>query len=76
MTRAWSYSCTRLEDYRRVTALPTVTREDLLAAGFSPGEALEAALARARQLHFSGFDRQHALKQVVAEATLHKAVDS
>ena len=66
----------RLEDYRRVTALPTVTREDLLAAGFSPGEALEAALARARQLHFSGFDRQHALKQVVAEATLHKAVDS
>lgn len=66
----------RLEDYRRVMTLPMVTREDLLAAGFSPGEALEAALARVRQLHFSGFDRQHALKQVMAEATLHKAVDS
>lgn len=65
----------RLEDYRRVMALPMVTRDELLAAGFSPGEALEDALARARHLHFSGFDRQHALKQVMAEATLHKSVD-
>lgn len=65
----------RLEDYRRVAALPTVTREDLTAAGIAPGEALENALARARQLHFSGFDRAHALRQVIAEATLHKAVD-
>ncbi len=70
----------RLEDYRRVVALPMVTREDLLAAGFEPGETLEKALARARQLHFSGFDRQRALTQVLAEAmsdaTLHKSVDS
>lgn len=58
----------RLEDYRRVAALPMVAREDLLAAGFTPGEALEAALNRARQLHFSGYDRQKALKQVLAEA--------
>ena len=58
----------RLEDYRRVVARPTVTRDDLLAAGFPPGEALENALQRARQLHFSGFDRQKALRQVVAEA--------
>jgi hypothetical protein len=49
-------------------ARPMVTREDLLAAGFPPGEALENALQRARQLHFSGFDRQKALRQVVAEA--------
>ena len=58
----------RLEDYRRIVALPMVTREDLLAAGFSPGVALEAALARARQLHFSGYDCQHAIRQVTAEA--------
>lgn len=58
----------RLEDYRRVAALPMVTRDDLLAVGFAPEEALEEALARARQLHFSGYDRQHALMQVMAEA--------
>jgi len=57
----------RLEDYRRVMALPMVTREDLLAAGFFPGEALEEALARARHLHFSGFSPEKALGQVLAE---------
>ena len=57
----------RLEDYRRVMALPMVTRDDLLAAGFSPGEALEEALARARHLHFSGFSPEKALGQVLAE---------
>ena len=70
----------RLEDYRRVAALPMVTREDLLAAGFAEGDALEKAMARSRQLHFSGFDVRHALRQVIAEAksgaSLHKAVDS
>jgi ferrous iron transport protein B len=30
--------------------------------------SLEAALARARQLHFSGYDCQHAIRQVTAEA--------
>jgi hypothetical protein len=58
----------RLEDYRLVMTLPMADREDLLAAGFAPGEALEAALARARQLHFSGFDRLSAVRQVTAEA--------
>ena len=57
----------RLEDYRRVMTLPMVTREDLLAAGFFPGEALEEALARARHLHFSGFSPEKALGQVLAE---------
>lgn len=69
----------RLEDYRRVAAQPMVTRDELKAEGFD-GEALEEALDRARQLHFSGYDRPHALKQVLAEvrarSTLHKAVDS
>lgn len=58
----------RLEDYRRVMTLPMADREDLLAAGFAPGEALENALARTRQLHFSGFDRLSAVRQVTAEA--------
>jgi tRNA nucleotidyltransferase (CCA-adding enzyme) len=58
----------RLEDYRRVAILPMVNRADLLAAGFAPGEALDQALARARQLHFSGFTPEKALEQVLAEA--------
>lgn len=57
----------RLEDYRRVMQRPMVTEGDLLAAGMKPGEALNRALARARLLHFSGIDRERALKQVMAE---------
>lgn len=56
----------RLEDYRRVAALPMVSREELRDAGFD-GDTLEAAFNRARQLHFSGYDRQRALRQVTAE---------
>ena len=62
----------RLEDYRRVMALPMVTRADLIAAGMAPGQALEDALACARQLHFSGFDRRRALARVLTEAACHR----
>lgn len=58
----------RLDDYRAMLQRPMVTREDLVAAGIRPGEALEALLARARQLHFSGLERRRALEQVLAEA--------
>ncbi len=58
----------RLADYRRVTAQPMVTEADLAAAGIAPGPERAAWLARARQLHFSGLDRRHALRQVLAEA--------
>ncbi len=58
----------RLEDYRRVMALPMVTGRDLVAAGLEPGPRFKQWLDRARQLHFSGLDRERALRQVLAEA--------
>ena len=58
----------RLEDYRRVMARPMVTGKDLIAAGMKPGPDFSRWLDRARQLHFSGQDRAHALSQVLAEA--------
>ena len=58
----------RLEDYRRVMALPMVTGKDLVAAGLKPGPRFAGWLNRARQLHFSGMEKKAALKQVLAEA--------
>ncbi len=58
----------RLEDYRRVVQRPMVTGKDLVAAGLKPGPAFSGWLDRARQLHFAGMDREHALRQVLAEA--------
>lgn len=58
----------RLMDYRAVMLRPMATRADLIRAGVRPGEGMEALLARARQLHFSGIDRPHALSQLLAEA--------
>lgn len=58
----------RLEDYRQVMQRPMVTGKDLVAAGLRPGPAFSRWLDRARQLHFSGLDKEHALRQVLAEA--------
>lgn len=58
----------RLDDYRQVMARPMVTGKDLLAAGLKPGPDFARWLDRARQLHFAGQDRTHALRQVLAEA--------
>ena len=58
----------RLEDYRAVMARPMVTGKDLVAAGLAPGPDFARWLDRAKQLHFSGQDRQRALRQVLAEA--------
>ena len=58
----------RLEDYRRVMERPMVTGKDLVAAGLKPGPEFAALLERARQLHFSGIDKKHALRQVLGEA--------
>ena len=58
----------RLADYREVAARPMVTGADLVAAGIAPGPELGERLKRARELHFSGLDREHALRQVLAEA--------
>ena len=57
----------RLEDYRQVMARPMVTGQDLIDAGLKPGPRFSEWLKRARTLHFSGLDRDHALRQVLAE---------
>ena len=66
--RNWNFLTERLEDYRQVVQRPMVTGEDLVRAGFAPGEQFKGMLARARELHFAGLDREHALSQLVAEA--------
>ena len=58
----------RLEDYRRVMQRPMVTGKDLVAAGMKPGPEFSRWLARARQLHFAGLEKDRALAQVLAEA--------
>lgn len=58
----------RLEDYRRVLQRPMVTGQDLIRAGLRPGPEFSKYLKRARLLHFSGLERDRALKQVLAEA--------
>lgn len=58
----------RLEDYRRVMQRPMVTGKDLIDAGLRPGPQFSEWLRRARMLHFSGVERDRALKQVVSEA--------
>lgn len=58
----------RLEDYYRVLRRPMVTGKDLIDAGLKPGPMFSEWLRRARMLHFSGIERDRALRQVVGEA--------
>jgi tRNA nucleotidyltransferase (CCA-adding enzyme) len=58
----------RLEDYYRVLKRPMVTGKDLIDAGLKPGPMFSEWLRRARMLHFSGIERDRALRQVVGEA--------
>ncbi len=44
-----------------------VTGKDLIQAGCKPGPALGRRIARARQLHFSGLEKNRALHQVLKE---------
>ncbi len=57
----------RLEDYRKIIQRPMVGGRDLMEAGLKPGEAFRKMIARARQLHFSGIEKDKALRQVLAE---------
>lgn len=57
----------RLEDYNKVIQRPMVGGKDLVEAGLKPGEVFSRIVARARQLHFSGLEKEKALKQVLAE---------
>ena len=56
----------RLSVYRSLMAQPGITGADLIAAGFSPGEAFHEALNLAHQLQLSGVPRGQALPQVLA----------
>ena len=58
----------RLDDYYRTMQRPMVTGRDLIDAGLKPEPRFSEWLKRARTLHFSGIERDRALKQVVAEA--------
>lgn len=57
----------RLEDYRRVMQRPMVTGKDLIRAGMKPGPQFSEMLARAKQLHFAGLEKERALQQILAE---------
>ena len=57
----------RLEDYRECVSRPMVGGTDLIAAGLKPGRNFSELLHRARMLHFSGIEKKHALRQVLAE---------
>ena len=57
----------RLEDYRNRLKQPMVTGQDLIDAGLRPGRDFAELLKRARMLHFSGVDRNNALRQILKE---------
>ncbi len=57
----------RLEDYRACVDRPMVGGKDLIEAGVAPGPDFAELIHRARMLHFSGLEKQNALKQVLSE---------
>ena len=64
----WDFLLERLDDYRQVMRRPMVTGQDLIQAGLKPGEDFRRLLQRARELHFSGLEKNRALRQLLAEA--------
>ncbi|MDO4357138.1 MAG: HD domain-containing protein [Clostridia bacterium] len=60
----------RLRDYYETIRQPMVTGQDLIRAGYRPGEQFRDMLNFARQLHFSGQDKAQALKQLMGEYPL------
>ena len=69
-TEAWLRE--RLRDYRACLRRPMVTGADLIAAGLKADVRFGELLRRARMLHFSGIEKQNALKQVLAEAKMQE----
>lgn len=63
----WEYLHERLDDYCKCVARPMVSGADLIAAGVRPGRQIGEMLARARSLHFSGVEKNRALRQVLKE---------
>ena len=68
---AWPYLKERLEDYREIMRRPMIGGQDLIAAGYRPGTQFREMIDRAKQLHFSGLDRERVLQQLRAEYPLH-----
>ena len=66
----------RLCDYYDCVARPMVTGKDLIAAGVAPGIGFAEAIQRARHLHFSGLEKQNALKQVLAELKMQEKLQN
>jgi len=58
----------RLSDYLECVKRPMVGGADLIKAGLKPDKNFSELIHRARMLHFSGIEKPHALRQVVAEA--------
>ncbi len=67
---AGPYLEARLRDYYQIIQQPMVTGQDLIRAGYRPGKAFKDMLSLARQLHFSGLDRERALRQLMGEYPL------
>ena len=63
----WEYLQERLADYRSCIARPMVMGADLIAAGYKPGPLIGKLVARGRSLHFSGVEKQRALRQILKE---------
>jgi tRNA nucleotidyltransferase (CCA-adding enzyme) len=65
--RTWRWLEARLADYRECMARPMVTGKDLTRAGYAPGPEMGALLKRARELHFSGIEKNRVLSQLKKE---------
>ncbi len=63
----WMFLQNRLADYYECAARPMLTGADLVAAGYKPGKRMGEMLRRARDLHFSGHEKQRALKMITRE---------
>lgn len=62
----------RLEIYREYMSRPHVTGQDLINAGFEPGEAFKEILGYAHKLRLAGVPKEEALKQVLSYARKRK----
>lgn len=63
----------RLEQYRETMAKPHVTGQDLVDAGFEPGEYFTDVLNYAHKLRLAGVEKPSALKQTIAYARKYKS---
>lgn len=64
---AFEYLNERLQDYYDILKQPMVGGQDLIAAGYRPGQQFKQMIARARQLHFSGIEKEKVLQQLTKE---------